>query len=94
MVHWGVVVLLLAASALQAQVDSATTKLARDIFQQLIEINTTDSVGNVTIAAQAMAQRFRDAGFPDADIHLLGPTDRKQNLVVRCAGPERTSPSC
>ncbi|MDR3749335.1 MAG: M20/M25/M40 family metallo-hydrolase [Acidobacteriota bacterium] len=77
---------MLAASALQAQVDSATTKLACDIFQQLIEINTTDSVGNVAIAAQAMAQRFRDAGFPDADIHLLGPTDRKQNLMVRLRG--------
>lgn len=86
MIHWCVVVLLLAASALQAQVDSATTKLARDIFQQLIEINTTDSVGNVTTAAQAMAQRFRDAGFPESDIHLLGPTDRKQNLVVRLHG--------
>jgi len=46
--------------------------LALDIFKQLIEINTTDSVGNVTTAAEAMAQRFRDAGFPESDIHVLG----------------------
>ncbi len=33
------------------------------IFKQLVEINTTDSVGNVTTAAEAMAQRLREAGF-------------------------------
>ncbi len=44
--------------------DTATRQLAHDIFKQLIEINTTDSVGSVTAAAEAMAQRFRDAGFP------------------------------
>lgn len=61
-------------------------KLAHDIFKQLVEINTTDSVGNVTTAAEAMAQRFRDAGFPASDIQVLGPNDRKQNLVVRFHG--------
>ena len=35
-------------------------QLAHDIFKQLIEINTTDSVGNVTTAAEAMAKRLRD----------------------------------
>jgi acetylornithine deacetylase/succinyl-diaminopimelate desuccinylase-like protein len=77
---------MLLASSLHAQVNDSTRQLARDIFKQLIEINTTDSVGSVTAAAQAMAQRFRDAGFPDSDIHLLGPNDRKQNLVVRLHG--------
>src|SRR5690348_13884683 len=51
-----------------AQIDTATRELSRDMFKQLIEINTTDSVGNVTTAAEAMAQRLRDAGFPDSDI--------------------------
>ena len=50
--------------------DDATRRLALDIFKQLIEINTTDSVGSVTAAAEAMAQRFRDAGFPESDIQV------------------------
>ena len=58
--------------------------LAREIFKQLIEINTTDTpLGNVTTATAAMQKRFLDAGFPPEDVHLLGPDMRKQNLVVR-----------
>jgi acetylornithine deacetylase/succinyl-diaminopimelate desuccinylase-like protein len=79
-------------SASQAQVDDATRKLSHDIFKQLIEINTTDSVGNVTTASEAMAQRFRDAGFADADMQILGPNDRKKNLVVRLHGTGKHKP--
>ncbi len=66
-----------------AQPDEATRRLARDIFQQLIEINTTDSAGSTTVAAHAMAKRLLDAGFPQGDVVVLGPNDRKGNLVVR-----------
>jgi acetylornithine deacetylase/succinyl-diaminopimelate desuccinylase-like protein len=76
---------LLAPKAL-AQTDDVTRQLARDIFKQLIEIDTTDSVGSTTVAAQAMAQRLRDAGFPAADVVVLGPNDRKGNLVARLHG--------
>jgi acetylornithine deacetylase/succinyl-diaminopimelate desuccinylase-like protein len=69
-----------------AQLDDQTRQLSHDIFKQLIEINTTDSVGNVTTASEAMAQRFRHGGFPDADIQVIGPNDRKKNLVVRLHG--------
>jgi acetylornithine deacetylase/succinyl-diaminopimelate desuccinylase-like protein len=79
-------VLILICSYSPAQVDDTTRQLSHDIFKQLIEINTTDSVGNVSTAAEAMAQRFRDAGFPDSDLHILGPNDRKKNLVVRFHG--------
>jgi acetylornithine deacetylase/succinyl-diaminopimelate desuccinylase-like protein len=75
-----------------AQLDDATKQLAHDIFKQLIEINTTDSVGNVTTASEAMAQRLRQAGFPDADIQILGPNDRKKNLVVRYHGSGKHKP--
>jgi len=74
------------------QPDQTTRQLAHDIFKQLIEINTTDSVGSVTAASEAMAQRFRDAGFPDADIHVLGPNDRKKNVVVRLHGSGKHKP--
>jgi acetylornithine deacetylase/succinyl-diaminopimelate desuccinylase-like protein len=60
---------------------------ARDIFKQLIEINTTDTpAGNVTSAAEAMAERFRAAGFPAEDIRVDGPKPNKKNLVVRLHG--------
>ena len=72
--------------------DAATRQLAHDIFKQLIEINTTDSVGSVTAAAEAMAQRFRDAGFPESDIQVLGPNDRKKNVVVRLHGSGKNKP--
>ncbi|MGH9516927.1 MAG: M20/M25/M40 family metallo-hydrolase [Terriglobales bacterium] len=77
---------------LNAQTDSSTKQLAHDIFKQLIDINTTDSVGNVTTASEAMAQRFRDAGFPKTDIYIGGPNDRKKNLVVRLHGSGKHKP--
>jgi acetylornithine deacetylase/succinyl-diaminopimelate desuccinylase-like protein len=75
-----------------AQIDDQTRQLSHDIFKQLIEINTTDSVGNVTTASEAMAQRFRDGGFPESDLHILGPNDRKKNLVVRYHGSGKHKP--
>jgi len=75
-----------------SQIDDTTRQLSHDIFKQLIEINTTDSVGNVSTASEAMAQRFRDAGFPQSDLHLLGPNDRKKNLVVRLHGSGKHKP--
>src|ERR1700722_11547518 len=68
---------------------------ARDIFKQLIEINTTDTPrGSVTSATTAMQKRFLDAGFSPDDVHLLGPDANKQNLVVRmrAAAPTTEKP--
>lgn len=77
----------LVAVAQQAGNLTPEHQLARDIFKQLIEINTTDTpLGNVTTAAEAMAARFRAGGFPAEDIHLLGPLPNKKNLVVRLRG--------
>ena len=80
------------AMASPAQIDDATRQLSHDILKQLIEINTTDSVGSVTAAAEAMARRFREAGFPESDLHILGPNDRKKNLVVRMHGSGKHKP--
>ena len=67
---------------------SATDRaLAKEIFKQLIEINTTDTpLGNVTTGTAAMQKRFLEAGFAPGEVHLLGPDARKQNLVVRIKG--------
>ncbi len=76
----------------RTQVPDQTKQLARDIFKQLIEINTTDSVGNVTTAAEAMAKRLRDGGFAEGDIQIAGPHERKKNLVARFRGTGKRKP--
>jgi len=64
----------------------ADRTLAHDLFKQLIETNTTDSVGSVTAAATAMRERLLAAGFAADDLRLLGPNERKMNLVITYRG--------
>ncbi len=80
------------AASAQAQKLSPPRQLAYDIFKQLIEINTTDSVGNCTEAAEAMAARLQAASFAAEDMHVLGPNPRKGNLVVRLRGTGARKP--
>ena len=82
---------LLAALPIRAQQPVPLTprqQLAREVYRELIEINTVDSVGSVTRAAEAMARRFRAAGFPASDVQVLIPPGKptKGNLVVRYRG--------
>jgi len=81
------------AEAAAPDAASASNALARELLAQLIAINTTDTPrGNVTTAAEAMAQRLRDAGFAAEDIQVLGPSERKKNLVVRLRGAASHKP--
>src|SRR5205823_95562 len=66
----------------------AHVQLLRDVYKELIEINTTDSVGDCTRAANAMAARLRRAGYPAADVQVLVPpgAPKKGNLVARLRG--------
>ena len=67
--------------------------LAREIFKQLIEINTTDSVGSTTDAAKAMQKRFLDAGFAPKDAQvLIGANPKRGNLVARLHGSGKHKP--
>jgi len=77
---------LLLAPAWAASLDEPTRRLSRDILQELIEINTTDSVGSTTVAAEAMRKRLLAAGFAAEDVTVLGPNDRRGNLVARLRG--------
>src|SRR5690349_4117968 len=65
---------------------AAHQRLLREIYQELVEINTTDSVGDNTKAAEAMARRLLAAGFPAADVQVLVSAPRKGNLVARLHG--------
>jgi acetylornithine deacetylase/succinyl-diaminopimelate desuccinylase-like protein len=83
---------LLLALPAAAQLNQADRKLAHEILKELIEINTTDSVGNVSTASEAMAKRLRAAGYSDSDIFIGGPNDRKKNMVVRLRGTGAKKP--
>lgn len=61
-------------------------QLAREIYKELIEINTGVTTGNITTAAVAMAKRFKAAGIPDSDIFVGGPRPEKHNVVARIRG--------
>jgi len=76
----------------RGQESDQTRQQAREILKQLIEINTTDSVGNVTTAAEAMAKRLREAGFAEKDVIVAGPNERKKNLVARFHGSGKRKP--
>ena len=64
----------------------------REIFQELIEINTVDPHGDVTRAAEAMRARLIAAGFAAADVRVVVPAGnaKKGNLVARYRSPAAT----
>lgn len=75
-----------AAGGAQQAPLTPTQQLAHDVYKELVEINTSVWTGSTTPAAEAMAKRFRDAGFPASDIFVGGPVPTKHNLVVRYRG--------
>src|SRR5437588_3192988 len=81
------VIATVACGLAQQQALTPEHQIAHDIFKELIEINTTDTpAGNVTTAAEAMAARFRAAGFSADDVQVIGLLPNKKNLVVRLHG--------
>jgi len=63
----------------------------RDLYKQLIEINTTRSVGSCTRAAEAMRARLVAGGIPSADTQVLAPADRPKDgsLIAVLHGSDR-----
>ena len=62
----------------------------RELYRELVEINTTLSAGSCTKAAQAMAARLAAAGFADADMQIIASKERPQdgNLVALLKGTD------
>jgi acetylornithine deacetylase/succinyl-diaminopimelate desuccinylase-like protein len=58
----------------------------------MIETDTTGEHGDTTPLANALAARFRKAGFPAEDVQVLGPQTRHCNLVVRLRGSGHARP--
>lgn len=78
--------LLAVALLVVAQQPVSYHQLGHAVLKDLIETNTTPANGNTTTAADKLATRFRAAGFPDADIQVIGPQDRDKNFIVRYRG--------
>ena len=77
--------------ALRALAQSAPTpaqQQLREIYKELVEINTTDSAGSCTAAAEAMAARLKAGGLPAQDVQIIVPpgAPKKGNLVARYRG--------
>jgi acetylornithine deacetylase/succinyl-diaminopimelate desuccinylase-like protein len=66
--------------------------LGRDLLRTLVDIDTTAEHGDTTPAAEAMARRLLDAGFPPADVQVLGPRERNRNLLARLRGSGQRKP--
>jgi acetylornithine deacetylase/succinyl-diaminopimelate desuccinylase-like protein len=84
--------LLLALLLAQASPSDQENQLVRGLLRELIEINTTHSVGSTGKAAEAMAARLRTAGFDASDVQVLGPHSAHANLVARLRGTGARKP--
>jgi acetylornithine deacetylase/succinyl-diaminopimelate desuccinylase-like protein len=84
--------LIAAALAPPVHAQEDVRSLARDIFQELVEIDTTGATGNTTTAARGLAARLKAAGLPEEDVLVIGPDDRHGNLVARLRGTGARQP--
>jgi acetylornithine deacetylase/succinyl-diaminopimelate desuccinylase-like protein len=84
---------LLAAAGGGAQEPPPAQRLGLDLLRELVGTDTTHEHGSTTKAAEAMARRLRDAGFPPADVQVIGPAGSPNaNLVARLRGRGRARP--
>src|SRR5438034_1404603 len=86
-----------ASLALRALAQSAPTpaqQQLREIYKELVEINTTDSAGSCTAAAEAMAARVKAGGLTAPEVQVIVPPGgpKKGNLVARYRGTGAKKP--
>jgi acetylornithine deacetylase/succinyl-diaminopimelate desuccinylase-like protein len=94
-----VITLLLALTgAVQPEPVRAGTPAADDtafraLYKELIETNTTRSVGSCTKAAEQVRARLLGAGIPAADTQILAPADRPDDgaLIAVIHGTDKRS---
>jgi acetylornithine deacetylase/succinyl-diaminopimelate desuccinylase-like protein len=75
-----------------SQTLSPDQQFARDIYRELVEINTVTATGDTLKAAEAMAARLRAAGFAGTNLQVFNPAPRKGNLVARLRGTGARKP--
>jgi acetylornithine deacetylase/succinyl-diaminopimelate desuccinylase-like protein len=85
---------LLAVIVAPAMAQTPEQRELRDIYKELVEINTTDSVGSCTQAAEALKARLKAGGIPESDLQVIVPPGgpKKGNLVARYRGTGARKP--
>jgi len=81
-----------APSRAEAQTRTPHQQLTFDIYKELVEINTSQSVGDTYKASQAMAAHLLAAGFPEADVLAIETAPKRGNLVARYRGTGKRKP--
>src|SRR5262249_60370167 len=87
-----VLFLLLSASASAEPRLTRQQQLARDIYAELIGIDTTQSAGDTFKAAKAMAARLVKGGLPAADVKAFQSAPKRGTLVARLRGTGKQKP--
>ena len=82
----GMLLAVVLASIAVAQEPTSGRQAFREIYQELVEINTTNSVGDSLRAAEAMAARLKAGGLTPDNVQVLSSAPRKGNLVARLGG--------
>jgi acetylornithine deacetylase/succinyl-diaminopimelate desuccinylase-like protein len=82
--------ILMGAGAAHGQALRPDQQAFRDIYEELVETNTSLSVGSCTEAAAKMGARLKAAGFPDSDLHYLTEPDhpKEGSLVAVLPGSD------
>jgi acetylornithine deacetylase/succinyl-diaminopimelate desuccinylase-like protein len=92
-----IVVLASGSLAHLATTQAATTMVSspsseanfRDLYKELVETNTSLSVGSCTLAAERMAARLKAAGYPAEDFHPFSVPDHPKEGGLVLISPGR-----
>lgn len=90
--HASVLALILAGCAPASAAPQTDQQLAREVYEQLVQINTTQSAGDTYKAAQAMAARLVAGGLPAADVQVFEVAPKRGNLIARYRGTGARKP--
>src|SRR5437879_5103497 len=91
---WVALGILLALRVFAQGTPTPAQQQLREIYKELVEINTTDSAGSCTAAAEAMAARLKAGTLPARDVQVIVPPGgaKKGNLVARYRGTGAKKP--
>jgi acetylornithine deacetylase/succinyl-diaminopimelate desuccinylase-like protein len=84
----GVACLAVSAIGASAQPDTGEAQF-RSIYKELVETNTSLSVGDCTLAAQRMSDHLKAAGFPESDLHPFSVPDHPKEGGLVAVYPGR-----
>ena len=76
-----------------AQAQNLTPERAafRAIYEELVEIDSSEATGSCTRVSEAVAARLRSAGYPESDVRVIAPEGRPDdgNVVAMLRGSSR-----